>query len=77
MSDSGNRIYIIKWTNKYSNEVGYVRYIKEEKRHFINTYDKSEAEKYRTKEKAEIAIDVLNAIGEGKMNQFSIECYLG
>lgn len=77
MSDGRNKIYIVKWTNKCSHEVGYVRYIKEEKRHFVNTYDRSDAEKYRTKEKAEAAIDLLNAIGEGKMNQFAIECYLG
>ena len=37
---------IIKWTNKYSNESGYVASISTKNECFYNTFDKNEAKKY-------------------------------
>lgn len=74
--EQGKRVYIIKWINKYSKEVGYVRYIKEEKGHFVNTYERSNAGKYRSQEDAEKAVGVLHVIGEAKFNDFVIESYI-
>ena len=36
----------IKWTNKYSNETGYVAALSNKDHCFINTFDESEAKAY-------------------------------
>lgn len=64
---------IIKWTNIYSNETGYVQMIRHSKNHFVNTFDKESARKYRTDKEARKAVDDLIVMGEGKTNIFSIE----
>ena len=40
---------IIKWTNKYSNETGYVASISTKNECFINTFEQSEAKRYSEK----------------------------
>jgi ribosomal protein L13 len=40
---------IIKWTNKYSNETGYVASISTKNECFINTFEESEAKRYSEK----------------------------
>ena len=37
---------IIKWTNKYSNETGYVASLSTKNKCFINTFEQSEAKQY-------------------------------
>ena len=39
----------IKWTNKYSNETGYVASLSTKGHCFINTFDESEAKEYSEK----------------------------
>ncbi len=39
----------IKWTNKYSNESGYVASISTKEKCFINTFDENEAKAYSEK----------------------------
>ena len=40
---------IIKWTNKYSNETGYVASISTKNECFINTFEEREAKRYSEK----------------------------
>ena len=40
---------ILKWTNKYSNETGYVESLSTKNRCFYNTYEQSEAKQYSEK----------------------------
>ena len=39
----------IKWTNKYSNETGYVASVSAKNRCFVNTFDSAEAKEYSDK----------------------------
>lgn len=39
----------IKWTNKYSNETGYVAALSTKEHCFINTFDEDEAKAYSEK----------------------------
>lgn len=40
---------IIKWTNKYSNESGFVASVSTKNKCFINTFEQSEAKQYSEK----------------------------
>jgi hypothetical protein len=40
---------IIKWTNKFSNETGYVASLSTKNKCFINTFEESEAKRYSEK----------------------------
>ena len=40
---------IIKWTNKYSNETGYVASLSTKNKCFYNTFEQSEAKHYSEK----------------------------
>ena len=40
---------IIKWTNKYSNETGYIKSVSTKNECFINTFDENEAKQYSEK----------------------------
>ena len=62
---------VIKWTNKFSRETGYVKGLGEG--HFINTWDKADAAKYRTQKAAEKVLVTLNEFGEGANNDFEVE----
>lgn len=45
---------IIKWTNKYSNETGYVASLSTKNQCFINTFEESEAKQYSEKSVASL-----------------------
>ena len=40
---------IIKWTNKYSNETGFIASLSTKNECFINTFEESEAKRYSEK----------------------------
>lgn len=60
---------IIKWTNIYSGEVGYVKSINKKEGHFINTTEIEEAKVY-TEQGVKTAITMLVKMGEGRNNKF-------
>ena len=62
---------VIRWTNKFSKETGFVKELGEG--HFINTWDKADAAKYRTQKAAEKVLVTLNEFGEGANNDFVVE----
>lgn len=62
----------IKWHNKHSHEEGYVKSVDVKEKHFINTYDRTEAHEYATEVGAKSIIGKLKAWGEGTNNEFSI-----
>lgn len=41
---------IIRWTNKYSHEQGYVKTINKKERYFENTFERDEARHFQSKE---------------------------
>lgn len=63
---------IIKWTNKFSGEVGYVESVSEKERHFNNTFDINKAKQYKSISNAKGAITKLTAFGEADNNVFEI-----
>lgn len=63
---------VIKWTNKYSNEQGYVLSIKKADGHFENTYDISEAKVFSRQCDVARAMNTLEAIGECENNDFEV-----
>lgn len=62
---------VIKWTNKYSNEEGFVKEIKLKKGYFINTFKKDEARVY-TDNNAKGLITLLGRTKESINNIFTI-----
>lgn len=62
----------VKWTNKFSNESGFVGKVFKSKGYFENTFEQKEAKKYRYKPEAERDIEFLNSAGEGDNNYFEI-----
>ena len=61
---------ILKWTNKYSNEQGYVKSVKKADGHFVNTNDASEAKTFARNADGTKALKVLEEIGECENNNF-------
>jgi hypothetical protein len=64
---------IIKWTNKYSQETGFVKTVSKAKNCFMNTFDASEARVFKSEKDAEKAIATLTEMGEAENNIFTIE----
>lgn len=62
---------VIKWTNKYSNEEGFVREIKLKEGYFVNTFNIDEAKLY-TENNAKGMITLLSKTKESINNIFSI-----
>ncbi len=62
----------LKWTNKYSNETGYVGKVLKSKGYFINA-TKEEAKKYASEKTALKDIEVLTQLGEAENNEFTVE----
>ena len=60
---------VIKWTNKYSGETGYVASISRKEGHFINTYNREEAKEYSSKTVSKMINDLIS-FGEGEDNEF-------
>lgn len=63
-------MYILKWTNKYSGETGYVESISAKEGHFNNTFDESSAKKYNSESIAKRMITTLKGMGETENNDF-------
>lgn len=63
----------IRWTNKYSQETGFVKTISKAKKCFINTFDASEARVFKTEKDAQKAIVSLTEMGEAENNIFTVE----
>ena len=60
---------IIKWTNKYSNETGYVASVSTKNECFVNTFEEAEAKRYSEKSVAGI-MKKLEAYNETEDNDF-------
>ena len=63
---------IIKWTNKYSNECGYVRKVSNKEKHFVNCTEAAGARKFRSEKEANGIIETLVSYGEANNNYFSV-----
>lgn len=61
---------VIKWTNKFSGEQGYVQSIVKAEGHFVNTYDAADAKVYKRQCDVTRALNVLAEIGETENNTF-------
>ncbi len=73
MSDlKGEKIMskVIKWTNKYSGETGYVMTVKKADGHFNNTFDAAEAKTFSRQADITKAMNLLEAMGETENNTF-------
>ena len=64
-------MFIIKWTNKFSGEIGYVKSVNIMKQHFINTFELGEAKQYE-EATAKRVMSNLIAWGEGRNNDFEL-----
>ena len=64
---------IIKWTNKFSGESGYVKSISVKGKHFNNTYNKDEARVFTSKGRLTAALNQLKSFGETQNNDFTVE----
>ncbi len=62
---------IIKWTNKYSNETGYVASLSTKNECFINTFEEENAKRYSEKSVAGI-MKKLEAYNETEDNDFEV-----
>lgn len=63
---------IIKWTNKFSGETGFVKSINKREKHFDNTFNKAEARRYASVGSATQIVNMLMSFGEGENNNFEI-----
>lgn len=62
---------IIKWTNKYSNETGYVASLSTKNQCFNNTFEQSEAKRYSERSIA-ATMKKLEAFHETDNNTFEV-----
>lgn len=65
-------MFVIKWTNRNSGEVGYVESISNKEKHFVNTFDIEKAKRYKSVSVAKRMISSLESFGEADMNDFEI-----
>ncbi len=64
--------YNLKWKNKFSGEEGYVKIVRKSKGYFENTFNQSEAKKYRKPSEYKADMSFLESIGETEQNDFEI-----
>jgi hypothetical protein len=62
---------VLKWTNKYSGESGYVAQVSTKNRSFVNTFDAAEAKEYSEKSVKGI-LTKLESFGETEDNIFEV-----
>lgn len=62
---------IIKWTNRYSGETGYVESVSSKNRCFINATKKKDAKRYSEKAVKGI-LTKLESYGEAENNDFEV-----
>ena len=65
-------MFILKWTNKYSGETGYVASVSAKDKCFVNTFNKDEAKVYKSESVARRMITSLQTYGEAEQNTFEI-----
>ena len=65
-------MFILKWTNKFSGETGYVQSISAKESHFNNTFEAGDAKRYKTEKSANQAIKTLSKYGECDNNNFEV-----
>ena len=63
---------VIKWTNKFSGETGYVKSVSTKEKHFNNTYEQNDARQYASETTANKAISNLIGYGEAENNNFEV-----
>ena len=63
---------VIQWTNKYSNEKGYVLSAKKADGHFVNTFDVSEAKTFNRECDVARVLNTLETMGECENNTFEV-----
>jgi len=63
---------ILRWTNKFSYEQGYVQGVKKADGHFTNTYDAAEAKVFSRQCDVAKALNLLEALGECENNDFEV-----
>lgn len=62
---------VLKWTNKFSGETGYVKSISNKEKHFVNTFDMNEARSY-SESSVEKIMKNLSSYGELDNNNFEV-----
>ena len=62
---------IIKWTNKYSNETGYIASLSTKNNCFVNTFEQDKAKRYSEKSVPGI-MKKLEAYHETDNNEFEV-----
>lgn len=63
---------VIRWTNKFSNETGYVKEFRKKEGCFVNTFDINSAKAYASKSTAKRIITLLKNTDEAINNEFDI-----
>lgn len=63
---------VIAWTNKFSQETGFVKTISKKKGYFENTFEKEDARKFRSDKEANNALAQLTELGEDEKNDFTV-----
>lgn len=63
---------VIKWTNKYSNEQGYVKTVKKANGFFENTYEAAEAKTFSRQCDITRTMNLLESFGETENNTFEV-----
>ncbi len=64
---------VLKWTNKYSGETGYVGTVSKKKGYFTNEPDMLKAKKYVTDMAINNDLETLKLFGEFENNNFAAE----
>jgi len=63
---------IIRWTNKFSQEQGYVMSVDKTEGHFVNTFDASEAKVFKRNCDVTRVLNQLESFGETENNAFDV-----
>lgn len=64
---------VLKWTNKYSGETGYVGTVSRKKGYFTNEPDVLKAKRYATDNTINNDLETLKSFGEFENNNFAAE----
>ena len=64
---------ILKWTNKYSGETGYVGTVSKKKGYFTSEPDMLKAKRYVTDAAINNDLEILKSFGEFENNDFAAE----
>lgn len=67
---------VLKWTNKYSGETGYVRTVSKKKGYFTNEPNVLKAKRYVTDKAISNDLEILKSFGEFKNNDFAAEEFM-